>query len=58
MLKEIKTRTEKRLLELMHLVNAFKRLDSSIKGEVKRKHRCNGRKFSCFAAHVNEQGLF
>jgi hypothetical protein len=34
MLKEIKTRTEKRLLELMHLVNAFKRLDSRLSVEV------------------------
>ena len=31
---------------------------SSIKGEVKRKDLPGGRKFSCFAAHVNEQDLF
>ena len=30
----------------------------SIKVEVKKKHHCNGRKFSCFAAHLMEQDLF
>jgi hypothetical protein len=33
-------------------------LISSIKGEVKKKHLCCGRSFSCFAAHVMEQDLF
>ena len=30
----------------------------SIKGEVKKKHHCNGRRFSCFTAHLIEQDLF
>ena len=33
-------------------------LIGSIKGEFKKKHLCDGRSFSCFAAHVMEQGLF
>ena len=37
---------------------AFKRLVSSIKVEVKKKHFCIGRTFSCFAAHWMEQDLF
>jgi hypothetical protein len=31
---------------------------SSLKGEVKKKHNCNGWIFSCFAAHLFEQDLF
>jgi hypothetical protein len=31
---------------------------SSLKGEVKKKHNSNGWSFSCFAAHLFEQGLF
>jgi hypothetical protein len=31
---------------------------SSIKEEVKKKHPCIGRKFSCFAAHLMEQDVF
>jgi len=31
---------------------------SSLKGEVKKKHNSNGWSFSCFAAHLVEQGLF
>jgi len=34
------------------------RLISSLKGEVKKKHNSNGWSFSCFAAHLFEQGLF
>src|SRR5215470_14757275 len=30
----------------------------SIKGEVKKKHFCEGRSFSCFTAHLSEQDLF
>jgi len=30
----------------------------SLKGEVKKKHHCNGWIFSCFAAHLFEQDLF
>ena len=33
------------------------RLVSSIKGEVKKKHVCNGWPFPCFAAHLIEQNL-
>jgi hypothetical protein len=33
-------------------------LISSIKVEVKKKHLCNGWRFSCFAAHFIEQDLF
>jgi len=33
-------------------------LISSIKGEVKKKHVCCGRSFSCFPAHVIERELF
>jgi hypothetical protein len=33
-------------------------LVSSLKGEVKKKHNCNGWIFSCFAAHLFEQDLF
>src|SRR6266478_6978508 len=33
-------------------------LISSIKVEVKKKHSCIGRNFSCFAAHWMEQDLF
>jgi hypothetical protein len=33
-------------------------LVSSIKGEVKKKHPCAGRNFSCFSAHWMEQDLF
>jgi hypothetical protein len=33
-------------------------LVSSIKRKVKKKHSCNGRTFSCFAAHLIEQDLF
>ena len=46
-----------------HLIT-FNRLEvpqvliSSIKGEVKKKHPCNGRSFSCFPAHMIEQDLF
>jgi len=29
-----------------------------MKEEVKKKHSCIGRKFSCFAAHLMEQDLF
>jgi hypothetical protein len=29
-----------------------------LKGEVKRKHRGEGWSLSCFAAHLNERGLF
>jgi hypothetical protein len=31
---------------------------SSIKGEVKKKHICFGRSFSCFPAHWIERDLF
>jgi hypothetical protein len=33
-------------------------LISSMKGEVKKKHSCVGREFSCFAAQWMEQDLF
>src|SRR4029077_7644030 len=33
-------------------------LISSIKGEVKKKHNCIDRSFSCFPAHVNEPDRF
>ena len=35
-----------------------KLLVSSLKGEVKKKHKCNGWSFSCFTAHLFEQDLF
>jgi len=35
-----------------------KRLVSSIKGAVKKKHTFNGWNFSCFAAHLFKQDLF
>jgi hypothetical protein len=31
---------------------------TSIKGEVKKKHVCDGWTFSCFTAHLIEQDLF
>jgi hypothetical protein len=36
----------------------FTCLCSSLKGEVKKKHHSKGWSFSCFAAHLFEQGLF
>jgi hypothetical protein len=46
----------RRFLDLKGLINKF--LESSIKGEVKKKHLCNGWPFPRFAAHVIEQDLF
>jgi hypothetical protein len=45
-----------RLVDSKELINKF--LESSLKGEVKKKHNSNGWSFSCFAAHLFEQGLF
>jgi len=50
-----------RPISMKHIINRYAAsqfLVSSIKVEVKKKHFCIGRTFSCFAAHLDEQDVF
>src|SRR5215471_246244 len=58
MSKPIRLYIERCATTIRRWLSSLKSPVCSIKGEVKKKHFCEGRSFSCFTAHLSEQDLF
>src|SRR5215471_3807479 len=58
MSKPIRLYIERCATTIRRWLSSLKSPVCSIKGEVKKKHFCEGRSFSCFTAHLSEQDRF